>query len=288
MSADMNRAVIFVFDHTLSPGTMFDPILKAWGWEPDDFWESCSGLQQGEDSFDMEHSYLYRLVQEGREEMSRRLDDSRLRVWGRAVFLYPGLRPSQGDPGALRRLKSSGANIFVVTGGIQALAEGCLFRHGLHRVVSRVFGCRMAEEDPGDGYGARLSFPKEVVNFTAKTQKLFAIKKGSWRPENSIHVNDKLSSSQKEIGFENMLYVGDGMSDVAAFATVNRFGGTSVAVYDRRREGSVEKARKLLADQRVHAAFESDYRRNSDLSLALEAWTRTGKLSQAHSLEQAA
>ncbi len=64
----MKLAVIFDFDLTLSPEIMLDPVLRHWGLDPQDFWKSCSALQQGPDAFDLEHSYLHRLVQEGQQD----------------------------------------------------------------------------------------------------------------------------------------------------------------------------------------------------------------------------
>src|SRR5208282_5331199 len=102
------------------------------------------------------------------------------------VGLYPGLADDDQGPGLFRALKErvppGRLEIFIVSGGLQPLIEGCLEQHGLKPYFKAVFACRMAEEDPGDGLGTRLSFPKETVNFTAKTQKLFAVSKGSWKP----------------------------------------------------------------------------------------------------------
>ncbi len=266
------RAIIFDFDRTLTPGSMFDVMLDAWGIGQQKFFDSCIPLQEGENAFDAEHSYLYRLVEAGKKELRHRLDDTRLRVWGRTVILYPGLVRDGDRSSIFQRLFNLNTNVFIVSGGLQPVIEGCLHRNALSGFVTKVFASRMAEEEMNDGYGNRLSFPKEVVNSTLKTQKLFAIKKGSWRPENRFSVHEKIAADQKEFDFSNMCYVGDGWSDEAAFALVNKFGGYTVGVYDHHRKGSYEYMLELLNAGRVQIIFEADYRYESSLSEILEHW----------------
>ncbi|MGH7442839.1 MAG: hypothetical protein ACREKE_09230, partial [bacterium] len=150
-------ALVLDFDLTLSPEIMFDPILRGWGLRPDDFWRSCSALQDGPDGYDPEHSYLARLVELGRADPARRLNAERLRNLGREVRLYPGLSDASEGPGLFSALKARLApgqlEVFVVSGGLKPLIEGCLEHYGLRSHFKALFACRMAEEDPGDGLG---------------------------------------------------------------------------------------------------------------------------------------
>jgi len=269
-------ALVFDFDLTLSPQIMFDPVLKHWGLEPRAFWDGCTELQRGPDGFDLEHSYLWRLVQMGRQDPYRRLHAGRLREWGREVALYPGLTDGPEGPGLFRVLKErvppGRLEVFIISGGLQPLIEGCLEHQGLRPYFNAVFACRMDEEDPGDGLGPRLSFPKETVNFTVKTQKLFAISKGSWKPD-APHVNAKVARQDLRVPLANMLYLGDGHSDVAAFALLRQFGGTSFAVHHPGDEGAAARAREFsLVQQRAHDWFEADYRPGTPLRQAILNW----------------
>jgi phosphoserine phosphatase len=272
----MRFALVFDFDLTLSPQIMFDPVLRQWGMAPDLFWSSCNDLQQGGDGYDLEHSYLARLTELGRLDPARRLNAARLRAWGREVPLYPGLTDGAEGPGLFRVLKErvppGHLEIFVVSGGLQPLIEGCLEHHGLRSFFKAVFACRMAEEDPGDGFGPRLSFPKETVDFTAKTRKLFSISKGSWMPD-APHVNAKVKPEDLRVPFTNMLYLGDGHSDVAAFALLRQFGGASFAVHAPGDAAAEARARAYAVDQaRANGWFEADYRPGSPLRQAILNW----------------
>lgn len=273
----MRLALILDFDLTLSPCIMLDPVLRHWGLEPEAFWASCSSLQ-GSGSFDLEHSYLWRLVEEGRRDPSRRLNAVSLRRWGAQVPLYPGLADGPGGPGLFRALKDAvppgQLELFIISGGLQPLLEGCLEHHGLRQYFNAVFACRMHEADPGDGGGPRLDFPQETVGFTAKTQKLFSISKGSWKPQGP-DVNAKVPRGDLRVPFGNMLYLGDGHSDLAAFALLRMFGGTSFAVHQPGDDGAEAKAKAYSQQQdRAAAWFAADYRPGSQLRTAILNWAR--------------
>lgn len=273
----MRLAVLFDFDLTLSPCIMLDPVLRHWGEEPEAFWRSCTALQ-GPEGFDLEHSYLWRLVEEGRRDPARRLNAALLRRWGAEVPLYPGLTDSDAGPGLFKALKDAvppgRLELFIISGGLQPLIEGCLEHHGLARYFNAVFACRMLEEDPGDGKGNRLAFPLETIGFTVKTQKLFSVSKGSWRP-GGPDVNAKVPRSGLRVPFERMLYLGDGHSDLAAFSLLKMFGGTSIAVHHPGDQAAEAKARTYAQAQgRAEAWFEADYRPGSPLRTAILNWAR--------------
>jgi phosphoglycolate phosphatase-like HAD superfamily hydrolase len=273
----LRLALILDFDLTLSPCIMLDPVLRHWGLQPEAFWASCSSLQ-GAGGFDLEHSYLWRLVQEGRRDPARRLNAGTLQRWGAEVPLYPGLVDGPEGPGLFRALKDAvppgQLELFIISGGLQPLLEGCLQHHGLRAHFNAVFACRMHEDDPGDGLGARLDFPQETIGFTAKTQKLFSISKGSWKPQGP-DVNAKVARGDLRVPFENMLYLGDGHSDLAAFALLRMFRGTSIAVHHPGDDGAEAKAKAYSQQQaRANAWFEADYRPGSPLRTAILNWAR--------------
>ncbi len=282
----MKIAVIFDFDQTLAPETMIEPVLRAWGLEPKYFWAACTELQVAGDGFDLEHSYLYRLVQEGRQDPARRLDAEKLRAWGKQVTLYPGLVDSPAGAGLFKAMKDAcdpgQLEIFVISGGLRPMIQGCLESQGLDGYFSELFACRMAEEDPGDGLGARLSFPKETIGYTVKTQKLFAIAKGSWRGANAPGINDKVQPQDLRVPFKQMLYLGDGYSDVAAFALLRQFGGTSLAVHHPGDALGEARAKSFSQEQRrAHGHFEADYSPGSNLRQAILNWVRAAAQGQA-------
>ncbi len=65
----------------------------------------------------------------------------------------------------------------------------------------------------------------------------------------------------KYIKLENMIYFGDGSTDVPSMKVVQQNGGTTIAVYGDNSKRN--KADKLHEDKRASFAVKADYSRNS-------------------------
>mgnify|MGYP003317193236 FL=1 len=74
-----------------------------------------------------------------------------------------------------------------------------------------------------------------------------------------------MSEDSRPIPFDNMIYVGDGLTDVPSMALIKKEGGHSIAVYQKILKGQVEICKKLFKANRVDFIAEADFRKNSDL-----------------------
>ena len=71
-----------------------------------------------------------------------------------------------------------------------------------------------------------------------------------------------MPDDSKRVPFTNMIYMGDGLSDVPCMKMMRAYGGQAIAVYQASNRQGVEK---LLADGRVDFIFPADYRADTEL-----------------------
>lgn len=97
-------------------------------------------------------------------------------------------------------------------------------------------------------------WPARIVNYTDKTQYLYRISKGCLN-EGDKSVNDRTNSTR--IPFRNMLYFGDGLTDVPAMAVLQEYGGHCIGIYTPHKSKKI--AERLLNDRRVNTIAPANY-----------------------------
>ncbi len=262
-TAQTTIGLIYDYDQTLSPNYMQDEVLfPRFGINPTQFWKKSRELVDSQ-GYDGELAYLKALLDYLALD---RPTNAELRALGADLNFYPGLPGMFGEINAIltdqHRMLGIKVEHYIVSSGLKTLLDGSkLAPH-----VKKIFGCEFGEDSDG-----RISFPKRVISHTTKTQFLFRINKGMLEPNEDV--NDHMATELRPIPFQNMIYVGDGPTDVPCFTLMKKYGGHALAVYnpDEANRSSFKKCYQLsaLADRVKHIA-PADYRAGSHLRLLLE------------------
>ena len=111
-----------------------------------------------------------------------------------------------------------------------------------------------------------------LVTFTEKTRYLFELNKGLLKPNrgNPYAVNNNVDPQNRRIPFSNMIYVGDGLTDVPCFSLLDKSGGKGFGVFDPTKKGAPKKAwEQLAAPQRVKSLNAPKYGEHDELGALL-------------------
>ena len=95
-------------------------------------------------------------------------------------------------------------------------------------------------------------------------------------------LNDSMPDDSKRVPFTNMIYVGDGLSDVPCMKMMRSYGGQAIAVYQSSNRAGVED---LLAKGRVDFIFPADYREGTGLDVTVQNIIRKMAISDALTAE---
>lgn len=250
MQSKTVAAILYDFDKTLSTKDMQEyAFIPGIGMTADDFWKQCNRLTT-EHNMDQILSYMYVMLNEARGK--KLLNRSEFTKLGKSVELLPGVL-SWFD-----RVNAYGAQLgievehYIISSGLKEIIEGT----PIASYFKQIYAAEFFYDDKGVPV-----WPAMAVNYTSKTQFLFRINKGVLDVTDHKGLNEFTPENQRRIPFGNMLYIGDGYTDVPCMRLVKANGGHSVAVYSDNKQTATE----IMKQGRVDFIAPADYRENEKL-----------------------
>lgn len=265
-------AIIYDFDGTLAPGNMQErQFIPDIGMTADDFWNEVDSVAELNHA-DGILSYMFVMLEKAREAgMPVRRED--LLAKSSEIEFYPGVADW------FQRVNSYGSKCgvsvkhFVISSGNSEIIEGTSIADEFERIYASKFLYDT------DGFAV---WPAVAINFTTKTQYLFRINKGAHDWNDLSTINKFVPPHERAIPFENMIYIGDGETDVPCFRLVKDLGGLSVAVYA---DGAYKQAAQYLDEGRVNCVSPASYVEHGELDCTVRSYIDL--VAARHSLKQA-
>ena len=245
-------AFLYDFDKTLCTTDMEDyAFIPSLGYTPAEFWGRANAFGW-ENRMDGLLAYMYTMIQECAAQ-NIKLDRAFLNHCGESIQLFPGVREWFARINAFGESLGVQVEHYVISSGLREILEGS----GIAQEFREIYACEFYYNENGDA-----CWPKLDVNFTNKTQFVYRINKGILDVSRDKELNDSMPDDSKRVPFTNMIYMGDGLSDVPCMKMMRAYGGQAIAVYQASNRQGVEK---LLADGRVDFIFPADYREGMEL-----------------------
>ena len=250
-------ALLYDFDRTLCTQDMQNyTFIPSLGYTPAQFWQKANTFGW-ENHMDGLLAYMYTMIDQAKKR-GIRINRDTLVEMGKEIELFPGVYEW------FKRINdyghSQGVEIehYVISSGLREIIQGSPICHEFKEIF--------ASEFYYDNSGAP-AWPKAAVNYTNKTQFIYRINKGILDISNDKDLNRSMPENSKRVRFSNMIYIGDGLTDVPCMKLVKQSGGRSIAIYH---PGEDHNAAPLLKHKRVDWMFEADYSKGSELDRTME------------------
>lgn len=278
MKGDTNKlekkpivAIMYDFDKTLSPRDMQEyAFIPGLGMESSAFWRKCNQLMQDK-RMDQILAYMYIMIEEAKGKMLlNRTEFARL---GNSVKLFDGVKTW------FQRVNLYGDKLgvqvehYIISSGLKEIIEGTPIANEFKMIYAAEF-CYDDKNVP--------VWPAMAVNYTSKTQFLFRINKGVLDVTEHNGLNEFTPENKRRVPFRNMIYIGDGLTDVPCMKLVKVNGGHSIAVF----QDENKTAYDMMKQGRVDYIAPADYSRSSKMEQLvfsiLENIKTSNKLTKLH------
>lgn len=259
-------AIMYDFDRTLCTKNMQGySFIPSLGLTEKEFWQYANSLGQCE-HMDSILAYMYAMVKISKDKNIPLLRRNLVEM-GKNVELFKGVEGWFDRINEFGRANGMQIEHYVISSGMKEIIEGTT----ISKCFKSIFACEFLYDENGNGV-----WPKTDVNYTNKTQFVYRINKGVLDVANDNDLNRSMPDDSKRVPFCNMIYIGDGLSDVPCMKMMKAYGGYSIAVY----QNKDSKVEDLLKRGRVDYIYPADYSENTGLDITVKNIIRKMSISE--------
>ena len=244
--------ILYDFDKTLCTTDMQEySFIKNLGMTSNECWGAAADIT-AKHEVEKILAYMFVMIKKCKEK-GIPLTEEYLNKCGENVVLFKGVATwfdrinEYGE--------SLGVNIehYIISSGTYEIIQGT----PIAKYFKRIYACKYMYDENGEAL-----WPALAINYTLKTQYIYRISKGILDVTDDYNLNRLQDESLRRIAYRNMIYIGDGMTDIPCMKMLKSKGGKSIALYQ---SGRAETVKPLVEDERINYVCVADYSPNSSL-----------------------
>jgi 2-hydroxy-3-keto-5-methylthiopentenyl-1-phosphate phosphatase len=241
---------MYDFDKTLTTRDQQEfTFIPSVGMTSSEFWEKSNNLAKDK-KMDRVLAYMHCMLDEAQYK-KQKITRGAFKELGKDLEYFPGVNEWFGRINDYCFGMDADVEHYIISSGLREIIEGSV----LYENFTEVFACEFLY----DANGVAV-WPKNAVNYTTKTQFVYRINKGVTDLSDDDNLNRYTPDSDRPIPFRNMIYIGDGPTDIPCMKLVKTNGGYSIAVYTDK-----SKVNDLILHERVNFIASADYSEGCEL-----------------------
>lgn len=242
-------AIAYDFDGTLAPGNMqehsFIPEIKM---NKSKFWKEVKDKAKESDADEI-LIYMELMIEKAKlsdNEFNRKS----LKAHGKKIALFNGVEEYFSRVNEYGKSKGIRVKHYIISSGLRDIIEGTKIKKYFSHIFASGF-----KFDPN---GVAV-WPALAINYTNKVQYLFRINKGINNSWDNSRINKYIENDLRPVPFKNMVYLGDGETDVPAMKMLKYQGGYSIGVYKPNSSKKKKICQDLITQERADYIASADY-----------------------------
>lgn len=245
-------AILYDFDKTLCTTDMQEySFIKNLDMNSNDFWGEAANITKIHE-VEKVLAYMFVMIKKCKEK-GIPLTQEYLKKCGENVVLFKGVESWFDRINAFGEAMGVSIEHYIISSGTYEIIQGT----PIAKYFKRIYACRYMYDENGEAL-----WPALAINYTLKTQYIYRISKGTLDVTDDYNLNRVQDESLRRIAYRNMIYIGDGMTDIPCMKLVKERGGKSIALYA---SGNSESVKPLVDDERINYVCVADYTPDSPL-----------------------